>query len=186
MAITYGSDAIKDDATAESGALSQCAVSRGRRSTMAPVHKGAGSRRHYAAKVARVWQGRASRRKTAEVGAAKSAWPQRHRWRWRVATTVPGLRSSSPGRDVWGRRRGDETRAQRLRSIWVGGAAGGRGASRYSSHAGLGPSPVIIIGQSAQRRAGHWVVAVVVIIVIIVVIVSFGHCAGPLYTDALL
>ena len=39
-----------------------------------------------------------------------------------------------------------------------------------------------IIGQSAQR-AGRRVVSVVVIIV---VIVAFGHCAGPLYIDALL
>ena len=80
----------------------------------------------------------------------------------------------------------DETRAQRLRSIWVGGAAGGRGASRYSSHTGLGPSPVIIIGHPAQRRAGHRVIVLVVIIVVLVVIVVFGHCAGPLYTDAFL
>ena len=66
--------------------------------------------------------------------------------------------------------------------MWVGGAAGGRGASRYSSYTGLSPSPVIIIGHPAQRRAGHWVV---VVVVIIVVIVLFGHYADPLYTTAL-
>ena len=43
---------------------------------------------------------------------------------------------------------------------------------------GLGPS---VIGQPAQRRAGHWVV---VVVVIIVVIVLFGHCVTPLYTIA--